>query len=292
MDGGDHEQQDTTDSAPNPLTLCYVDQVWLQQFPLNPNTVLDYFANSQFYDRECNNEVIKMQRMDPSNLQDMTGIEYVVRHSQEPAVLYVIMKQRRDSRTSTVPLELYYVIEGTIYQCPDMAALANSRMATVLHYVGEAFEEAAGYVQFHPTEGYRWVKRRRRRKRKGGGGGGGPKEQEQQHEEEEEENREEGGKNKKRRGSKATEEEEEELNHNEEGDIGLGLLSGGAASANPAGRGSAKSDLKGVWRKNQHQAVDVILASLFAKFPLPKGVTDQQESAAAGPGDGGTSGIN
>ena len=43
-----------------------------------------YFGESSnlFYDRTCNNEVIKMQRLSPEHLQNMVGVEYVLLHVQ------------------------------------------------------------------------------------------------------------------------------------------------------------------------------------------------------------------
>ena len=46
--------------------------------------VMAYFGESSnlFYDRTCNNEVIKMQRLSPEHLQNMIGVEYVLLHVQ------------------------------------------------------------------------------------------------------------------------------------------------------------------------------------------------------------------
>jgi mediator of RNA polymerase II transcription subunit 6 len=42
---------------------------------LGPHNVLDYFSerSNPFYDRTCNNEVLKMQRASPEQLTNMQG---------------------------------------------------------------------------------------------------------------------------------------------------------------------------------------------------------------------------
>ena len=58
---------------------------------LNANNVLDYFSNiaNPFYDRQCNNEQLRMQGRPLDSLVNMPGIEYTLHHYQEP-VLYII----------------------------------------------------------------------------------------------------------------------------------------------------------------------------------------------------------
>ena len=68
---------------------------------LNPSNVLEYFAESIFYDRQCNNEIIRMQRLNPDQLLGMQGVEYVLLIAQEP-ILYVIRKQHRTSPTQVI----------------------------------------------------------------------------------------------------------------------------------------------------------------------------------------------
>ena len=58
---------------------------------------------------------------------NMVGIEYMLLHVQEP-VLYVIRKQHRHSATVVTPMSDYYIIDGTVYQAPDLGSVVNSRI--------------------------------------------------------------------------------------------------------------------------------------------------------------------
>lgn len=53
----------------SPLQISWQDSNWIPN--LNPDNVLDYFSqrSNPFYDRTCNNEVIKMQRLEASRLK-------------------------------------------------------------------------------------------------------------------------------------------------------------------------------------------------------------------------------
>ena len=64
--------------------------------------VLEYFSTSPFYDRQSNNQVLKMQSQFSmlgdlnQRLSSMRGIEFIV-YSEHPPDMWIIRKQRRNS---------------------------------------------------------------------------------------------------------------------------------------------------------------------------------------------------
>uniref|UniRef100_H0ZMA2 Mediator of RNA polymerase II transcription subunit 6 n=4 Tax=Passeriformes TaxID=9126 RepID=H0ZMA2_TAEGU len=143
------------DIRDNLLGISWVDSSWIPI--LNNGSVLDYFSerSNPFYDRTCNNEVVKMQRMTLDHLNQMVGVEYILLHAQEP-ILFIIRKQQRQSPTQVMPLADYYIIAGVIYQAPDLGSVINSRVLTAVHGIQSAFEEAMSYCRYHPSKGYWW----------------------------------------------------------------------------------------------------------------------------------------
>lgn len=53
----------------NPLSISWHDSAWIPV--LNTSNVMDYFSerSNPFFDRTCNNEIVKMQRLNPEQLQ-------------------------------------------------------------------------------------------------------------------------------------------------------------------------------------------------------------------------------
>ncbi|XP_006004628.1 mediator of RNA polymerase II transcription subunit 6 isoform X2 [Latimeria chalumnae] len=141
--------------ADNLLGISWVDSAWVPI--LNPGNVLDYFSerSNPFYDRTCNNEVVKMQRLTLEHLNQLVGIEYILLHAQEP-ILYIVRKQQRQSSTQVVPLADYYIIAGIVYQAPDLGSVINSRVLSAVHGIQSAFDEALSYCRYHPSKGYWW----------------------------------------------------------------------------------------------------------------------------------------
>ncbi|XP_034783404.1 mediator of RNA polymerase II transcription subunit 6 isoform X2 [Acipenser ruthenus] len=142
-------------TSDNLLGISWVDSGWIPI--LNPGNVLDYFSerSNPFYDRTCNNEVVKMQRLTLEHLNQMVGVEYILLHAQEP-ILYIIRKQQRQSPNQVIPLSDYYIIAGVVYQAPDLGSVIGSRVLSAVHGVQSAFDEAMSYCRYHPSKGYWW----------------------------------------------------------------------------------------------------------------------------------------
>ncbi|GIY01719.1 mediator of RNA polymerase II transcription subunit 6 [Caerostris extrusa] len=139
----------------NPLSISWHDSTWIPM--LNASNVMDYFSErtNPFYDRTCNNESLKMQRLGPEHLINMVGLEYYLLHMQEP-ILYVIRKQHRHSPTQATAIADFYILAGVVYQAPDLASVIGSRMLTMVHHLQSAFDEASSYSHYHPSKGYWW----------------------------------------------------------------------------------------------------------------------------------------
>jgi len=146
-----------TKISDNPLFVSWCDSAWIPV--LNQSNVMDYFTErtNPFYDRTCNNEVLKMQKLGvlDAQLTSMQGTEYCLLHVQEP-ILYVIRKQHRHTPTQVTPISDYYIIAGVIYQAPDLGSVLNSRILTGVGHLQKAFEEAREYSRYHPSRGYWW----------------------------------------------------------------------------------------------------------------------------------------
>jgi hypothetical protein len=87
----------------------------------------------------------------------MKGIEYDVIHTNiEPRSCFIIRKQKRMSITDIVPMAIYYIIEGTIYQAPDFYSVLGSRMMSSLFHLDQAFNILVNAYVFQPFKGYSW----------------------------------------------------------------------------------------------------------------------------------------
>ncbi|XP_050231704.1 mediator of RNA polymerase II transcription subunit 6 [Mercurialis annua] len=129
--------------------ICFRDQLWMNTYPLDRNLVFDYFALSPFYDRTCNNELLRLQSIHPldlSHLSKMIGIEYMLNEVIEPN-LFVFRKQKRDSPEKVTPMLTYYVLDGSIYQAPQLCNVFAARIGRALYHISKAFTTAASKLE-------------------------------------------------------------------------------------------------------------------------------------------------
>ena len=137
--------------------VCFRDVTWLQHFLLTESTVLEYFSLCQFYDRTCNNEVLKMQARYTENeailqqLHQMTGIEYAL-YRYIPPSLFIIVKQNRISPTRANILSSYYVLDGSVYMVPSLHSVLSSRLTSSMHHINEAIRYGAKHISFDPVQ--------------------------------------------------------------------------------------------------------------------------------------------
>lgn len=143
------------DGAPPPppgtdmTGICFRDQLWLNSYPLDRNLVFDYFVLSPFYDWTCNNEQLRMRSIHPldiSQLTKMTGIEFMLSEVMEPH-LFVFRKQKRDSPEKVTPMLTYYVLDGSIYQAPQLCSVFSARIGRALYHISKAFTTAASKLE-------------------------------------------------------------------------------------------------------------------------------------------------
>ncbi|CAO3625782.1 unnamed protein product [Cunninghamella echinulata] len=128
--------------------------------------VLEYFAQSPFWDCQSNNQILSMQTQ-YNNLQQsyeatvealrkMTGIEFAVIHDHPP--VWVIQKRyRRGPDPDDVnPIATYYIMGANVYQSPTIYSVIANRLLTSLFHVNSAFKETQAVTDFNPSRGHRW----------------------------------------------------------------------------------------------------------------------------------------
>ncbi|KAL5576853.1 hypothetical protein UlMin_018552 [Ulmus minor] len=119
--------------------ICFRDLLWLNSYPLDRNLVFDYFALTPFYDWTGNNEQLRMRSIHPLDLSRLS-----------------------DGPEKVTPMLTYYVLDGSIYQAPQLCNVFAARVGRALYYILKAFTTAAtklekiGYAPPPPPfpEGY------------------------------------------------------------------------------------------------------------------------------------------
>ncbi|KAJ6574748.1 MED6-domain-containing protein [Mycena capillaripes] len=111
---------------------------WIQaNGPLTTENVFEYFTTSMFYDKQSNNQVLRMQTMhtgtaianEAEELRRFTGVEFAVVHAEPPS-MFIIHKRERLSPDEVRPLAAYFIMNNRIYQSPDVYTVLSNRLLT------------------------------------------------------------------------------------------------------------------------------------------------------------------
>ena len=134
----------------NSLNKQFIDLKWLAVFGLTKENVLEYFYNSDFYDPHSNNEIIRSQGVSLTHLTSMVGFEYTLdqEYIKEPH-LFVINKTFRKSPKDAELCEVYYCIDGIIYQSPCLLDLLRVRVSQISYNLHSAFTELNSHTQYN-----------------------------------------------------------------------------------------------------------------------------------------------
>ncbi|KAG7099522.1 hypothetical protein E1B28_001365 [Marasmius oreades] len=132
--------------------------------PLTAENVFEYFATSMFYDKQSNNQVLRMQTIhtgvplvnEAEELKRFTGVEFAVVHSQPPS-LFIIHKRERLSSEEVKPLAAYFIMNDRIYQSPDIYTILSNRLLTSLHSIEHSLETLRRHrPDYTPRTGFVW----------------------------------------------------------------------------------------------------------------------------------------
>ncbi|KDR84834.1 hypothetical protein GALMADRAFT_217909 [Galerina marginata CBS 339.88] len=138
---------------------------WIQaNGPLTSENVFDYFATSMFYDKQSNNQVLRMQTMhtgvpvkdEAAELRRFTGVEFAVVHAQPPS-FFVIQKRERLSPDEVRPLAAYFVMNNRIYQSPDVYTVLSNRLLTSVSALQSSIDILRKHrPDYTPRTGFVW----------------------------------------------------------------------------------------------------------------------------------------
>ncbi|KAM0684369.1 Mediator of RNA polymerase II transcription subunit 6 [Mitosporidium daphniae] len=152
----------------------FYDLGFLEFYGLFPTNIMEYFSLSPFYDRSCNNEILRMQGllvdevpvksgdeypMSMKMLLDLEGIHYIATdYSQDTDhpengnfsfPKFIVKKMlRQNKETSPVTIGSWYSLgDGIIYQSPDLGAIFNCRLSASTFYLSNSLENIREILQ-------------------------------------------------------------------------------------------------------------------------------------------------
>ncbi|KZT23751.1 MED6-domain-containing protein [Neolentinus lepideus HHB14362 ss-1] len=138
---------------------------WIQaNGPLTAENVFEYFTTSMFYDKQSNNQVLRMQTMhtgqpllnEAEELKRFTGIEFAVVHAQPPS-LFIIHKRERLSPEQVRQLAAYFIMNNRIYQSPDIYNVLSNRLLTTVNALQSSLDTLRKHrPDYTPRTGFIW----------------------------------------------------------------------------------------------------------------------------------------
>ncbi|KAJ7785943.1 MED6-domain-containing protein [Mycena metata] len=138
---------------------------WIQaNGPLTSENVFEYFTTSMFYDKQSNNQVLRMQTMhtgtaianEAEELRRFTGVEFAVVHSQPPS-MFIIHKRERLSPDEVRPLAAYFIMNNRIYQSPDVYTVLSNRLLTSIYSLQSSLDILRSRrPDYIPRTGFVW----------------------------------------------------------------------------------------------------------------------------------------
>lgn len=158
------QQADIVNRVPTDRRM--LEQPWKDPrfFPITIDTVMVYFCqrDNPFFDTSSDNALMMMQNQGISGpqldeiLKQMNGIQYVLVQPPSSPPLFVVRKQQRMSADKITPLCHYYILDGTVYQAPDLYTFLHSKLIGIIDPLRNAFLEAIEMTRFSSSKGYSW----------------------------------------------------------------------------------------------------------------------------------------
>ncbi|CAG8525822.1 10043_t:CDS:10 [Ambispora gerdemannii] len=131
---------------------------------LTCENVLEYFAQSPFWDPHSANANLKMQsqfnkllrnKSTEELLKKITGLQFMVHpEKSKPPNLFIIQKIDRKNKDDFAILQTYYCINARIYLAPSFYNVMANRTMTSMKHIHTAFNAIYDTVEFHPATGY------------------------------------------------------------------------------------------------------------------------------------------
>ncbi|KAJ1605586.1 hypothetical protein OIY81_3444 [Cryptosporidium canis] len=152
------------------VPLCsFRDDLWLGRYTLTPENALEYFYLSPFHDPNS----LNIQRKRGEHTEVAEGFEYRVTYVNEEGLgnvpqppgstwntpnqfgIFIIQKFFIEFQRE-VPLNVYYILSGTIYEAPTLSNVFLHRTAEAFLSMEKIFDTLNEMTRFSLYEGYTW----------------------------------------------------------------------------------------------------------------------------------------